>query len=242
MNILLATPLYERPEADTVQSVEATRDALLARGDYVQPWRLIRAGLVHESRNIICRMFLESQCDVLVQIDHDHVWKAEDLIATIDFVGKSGLAHVCGFAHPYKRSWAKGMASPRFLKERPIPRVVYEGRAYLEVDVVGGGILVTSRRAIELSTEKARTLDDGSRAPFDIRAGYGEDVWFCREWRKLGGTIYCALEADIGHIGPFVYRADFPKELAAMEAKEAEIARVKAEKPLSRLRPPGDET
>jgi hypothetical protein len=37
-----------------------------------------------------------------------------------------------------------------------------------------------------------------------------EDWWFCREWRKLGGTVYCCFWVKTNHIGPYLYPMDMP--------------------------------
>ena len=226
MNVLIATPLYDRPEPEMVSCVEATRDALRARGDYVPPWMWLRGGLVQESRNAICARFLQEPFDVLVQIDHDHTWRSVDVMSAVDFVSEAGPGEVCGFAHPMKQTDFRGplgvLTSPRLLPDRPIQYVDFKGQAvYAKVGAVGGGILVTSRLAIETVAKNARILPNGLRAVFDIAAGTGEDVQFCATWRKLGGTVYCDLHAQIGHIGRHVYRGSLGDELRKLEAREA---------------------
>ena len=37
-----------------------------------------------------------------------------------------------------------------------------------------------------------------------------EDWWFCREWRRLGGTVYCCFWIKTQHIGPRHYEMDMP--------------------------------
>lgn len=37
-----------------------------------------------------------------------------------------------------------------------------------------------------------------------------EDWWFCREWRKLGGTVYCCFWVKTNHVGPYLYPMDMP--------------------------------
>lgn len=241
MNILIASPVYGAVECETVTAIEATRDALRARGDTVPPWFWVRGGLTHENRNVICQRFLSAardmatERDVLVQVDTDHDWKAVDMIAAIDFVG-SGNADVVGFAHPIKSaSYAENLGpliSPRLLSERPISRIEFARSTFIAVEAVGGGILVTSRRAIELLAKSARLTGD-RRAVFDISAGRGEDMQFCRDWRATGGRIFCSL-ADVGHIGRHTFRGSLTQELARVEARD----QVKNEKPMSRLLPP----
>lgn len=234
MKIFIASPVYDSPEPETVSSIEMLRDVLQSRGDIVPPWHWVRGGLVYESRNLICREFLAGRSEVLVQVDTDHQFKPGDLIPAIDFVG-SGKADVVGFAHPIKQHDFKGplgnLVSPRLLPERPIQRVAYGGHTFLAVGSVGGGVFITSRLCIE-------AMHDGGAAVFTGRAGAGEDSLFCAAWRERGGKVYCALEPSIGHIGRHIYRGSLVTELARVEAFD----RVRAEKPLSRLVPPKEET
>ena len=37
-----------------------------------------------------------------------------------------------------------------------------------------------------------------------------EDWWFCRQWRNLGGTVYCCFWIKTHHIGPYLYPIDMP--------------------------------
>lgn len=44
----------------------------------------------------------------------------------------------------------------------------------------------------------------------ETREYLSEDWWFCREWRKLGGTVYCCFWVKTNHIGPYLYPMDMP--------------------------------
>jgi len=44
----------------------------------------------------------------------------------------------------------------------------------------------------------------------ETREYLSEDWWFCREWRKLGGTVYCCFWIKTNHIGPYLYPMDMP--------------------------------
>jgi hypothetical protein len=44
----------------------------------------------------------------------------------------------------------------------------------------------------------------------DTNEYLSEDWWFCREWRKLGGTVYCCFWIKTNHIGPYLYPMDMP--------------------------------
>jgi len=227
-SVMLATPVADKVETDTVQSVEGLRDYLMQLGYQVPPWQFCKGGLVDANRNLIAEWMLESRCTVLVQFDADHVFKPADVAPAVNFVA-SGRADVVGFAHPWKRDTREGgrlgnLVSPRLFDDYSKHTYqVFQGRQFMSVWGVGTGILVTSRRCLEKMYSTARAFGDSAhRAIFDAKTGYGEDLAFCNDWReKHGGVVWCDAQADIGHIGSKVYHGDLAEELGHVERRWA---------------------
>lgn len=42
----------------------------------------------------------------------------------------------------------------------------------------------------------------------DTNEYLSEDWWFCREWRRLGGTLHCCFWIKTQHLGPHMYQMD----------------------------------
>lgn len=42
----------------------------------------------------------------------------------------------------------------------------------------------------------------------ETREYLSEDWWFCREWRNLGGTVWCCFWIKTQHIGQYMYQCD----------------------------------
>ncbi len=84
---------------------------------------------------------------------------------------------------------------------------------FIEVASVGGIIIASRASVIQLSENAVR---DGRGIPeifsFERVEGIrlGEDVYFCRRWRDLGGKVHCLIDATITHFGRVAYQGDFP--------------------------------
>lgn len=108
---------------------------------------------------------------------------------------------------------------------------------FIEVEGVGGGVLLIRRDAIDkmisaypeligdymvLNDMKAaggtRTLRffDQFVVPGEGKAG--EDISFCRRWREIGGTVWASVAYDIQHVGPHIFSGCFAKTRDAENA------------------------
>jgi hypothetical protein len=50
-----------------------------------------------------------------------------------------------------------------------------------------------------------------------------EDWWFCRQWRALGGTLYCAFWIPTQHLGPHMYQMNMDTLLGLLSQTEGYI-------------------
>jgi hypothetical protein len=218
MRITIGSPIYERPEPAFVTCLIATLDLLRERGHHAD-WRYA-SSVVHYGRNFLMHDMLRHQPDVLVQLDTDHQWEAGDLVDAIETVVE-GHADVIGFAYLDRKrnsihqtpSWTSPM-----IYNAPKPGFEREGKRYIEVDAVGGGLLVTSRACIEKMSEGAprQYLGDAPML-FDFQGDVGEDRYFCDRWRSMGGKVHCDMTSLIGHIGRTVYAMSPSRILPELE-------------------------
>jgi hypothetical protein len=236
MKVSLASPVGDRLEPEFVISLLATLDLLVTRGFSVDWGYTGAAAVLHYARNLICQEQFAAGVDVGVQLDVDHTWSAEDFAAAVECVA-GGKADLVGFPYTTRRAEAVeadgAFISPSFLgpeggpPDLPLKGFEFNGYRYIEVDSVGAGLLVYSRRLLEkmmdltprdgepwLSTKMP--MSDVWLFDFDKLDGsrLGEDVYFCRRWRKLGGKVYCSVDAQVGHIGKAVYGSDFTQVVA----------------------------
>lgn len=220
MRITIGSPIYERPEPAMMTCTIATLDLLRERG-HVADWRYATS-FVHFARNLLVRNMLLLEPDVIVQFDADMQWDPEDAVLAIEAVGE-GAADVIGFAYLDRKpqhlndfGWASPLVrdKARFGFER-------EGKHYIEVDGVGGGILCCSRSCMEKMSADAPRQELGD-APmvFDVRDGLLDDTFFCNRWRAMGGKVHCDITSLLGHIGIRVYAMDPSNKFTSLEFED----------------------
>ena len=86
MRVTIGSPIYDRPEPAMVTCLIATLNLLRERG-HEADWRYA-SNITHVARNWLMADMLKHMPDVLVQIDGDHQWSAEDAVDAIEAVGE----------------------------------------------------------------------------------------------------------------------------------------------------------
>lgn len=219
LKIFLGSPCYDTMEPEFVGSLIASIDALRARGHEVLDWGYVKGTLPHFARNTLVAEAMTEEADVMVQLDTDHQWRSRDLVAAIECVG-SGRADVVGYAHVGRSNETLGgdpFVSPKLFDESSLRAIEHEGVVYVEVQAVGSGVLVVSRRCLEKLSEKApRNRRGGLPMLFRMQDDLGEDIYFCDRWREMGGKIYCHRDAIVAHIGKTTFAASFQLAISSM--------------------------
>jgi hypothetical protein len=218
LKIFLGSPCYDTMEPEFVGSLIASMDMLHDRGHEVLDWGYIKGTLPHFSRNSLAIQAISEEADVMVQIDTDHQWKSGNLVEAIEFVG-SGRADVVGFAHVTRSDKTLGgdpFVSPKILDEPTLRAIRHGGAVYIEVQSVGAGIFVVSRRCLDRLSEVAPRSRKGQPMLFKMVDETGEDIYFCEKWRELGGKIYCHRDAIVAHIGKTTFASSFRLAISNM--------------------------
>ena len=211
MRIFLGSPCYDTMEPEFVGSLIASMDMLHDRGHELCDWGFVKGTLPHFSRNALAAEAMSEEADVMVQLDTDHQWKSSNLVEAIECVG-SGRADVVGYAHVTRSHQTLGgdpFVSPKMFRDPTLHAIRHAGVVYIEVQSVGAGILVVSRRALEQLSEGAIRSRQGMPMLFKMSDDVGEDFYFCEQWRKLGGKIYCHRDAIVAHIGKTTFASSF---------------------------------
>lgn len=210
--VVIATPVYADVAPEFTQSLIESL-ALLRERRYLATWIYEARSIVDRSRNLLVAQQLAAKADVLVQIDADTAWPAPDLVAGVEAV-LSGMVDVLGYPVPNRRPGvgAPDLTSPYLLPDRPVRGFTVSGMRFVEVASVGGIIIASRAAVLRLSENVVR---DGRGIPeifsFERVEGIrlGEDVYFCRRWRDLGGKVHCLIDSTITHFGRVAYQGDF---------------------------------
>jgi predicted O-methyltransferase YrrM len=204
--VMLATTVYDKPDASYVYSIARSREALSAAG--IQSAYYLLQGNCHvdDARNAVVRDFLRSDCTDLVFLDGDVSWPPESLVALClcdrDLVG--GI-------YPYRRE--------NELEESMPVRMLtgvndIDADGLLEVEGLPTGFMKIKRHVLETMAATSRHFikDDGLPHPVVFERDYygggrrGGDIRFCMVWREMGGKVWAMPELRLGHCGSMVLR------------------------------------
>lgn len=202
--VMLATTVYDSPDASYTFSISRTREAMHKAG--IPTAYLLLAGNCHvdDSRNAVVREFLKSDCTDLVFLDADVSWEPQHLIDLCRFE-----LDVVGGVYPYRRDDGNSL-----MPYRPLPGPVVPKDGLLEVEGLPTGFLRIRRPVLEAMVKTAAHFakDGSDLVPLiferDIHGGgrRGGDINFCMKWRAMGGKLYAATDFRLGHCGKQIIR------------------------------------
>ena len=174
------------------------------------------SSMIPHARNAAVSQFMAAGGTDLIFCDADNYCDPAALVRMLDWpVDVLGIP--C-------RSKSEPMTWPiRFLADTPMAPIDPATKApradgLMPVESVGTGIMRITRNCFERMIEARKDdwyHDATSKAtksyPFfeykiDKHEFWGEDVWFCLQWRKLGGEIWVDPHTETFHIGPCEYR------------------------------------
>ena len=216
MKVDVHLPIYNGADGFTVRSLLSLQQALLERGDEIRFDIECGGSMLPKMRNRMMKRFLASDGDVVLIIDADMVFDANDILAMLD----SGAA-VCGLSYTTRKPNGEFVTS--FL-DGEMDAFRHNGRIFVKVDKTGTGILMLRRSVIEKMAQAYADAvydDDGpviALFDFCLEDGhyYGEDYLFCKRWRELGGEVYVMADATVGHVGTYVYTGNLCQHLGGV--------------------------
>lgn len=202
--VLLATTVYDSPDASYVFSIARSREALTAAG--IQSAYYLLQGNCHvdDGRNAVVSDFLKSDCTDLVFLDADVSWEPDALV-TLCKIDRD----LVGGVYPYRRESEEENMPVRLLLG--VDDVDSDG--LLEVEGLPTGFMKIKRHVLETmaATAKHFLKNDGLHPVLFERDYYGGgrrggDIHFCMIWREMGGKVYAAPELKLGHCGKHVLK------------------------------------
>jgi hypothetical protein len=173
--------------------------------------------MLQRARNDLVKFAIEQEATDLIFIDSDQGWEPEWVIRLLQYpVDCVGGAVV-------KKDDDAEVYNVRATTV-PIPRDPETG--LLVVDAVGTGFIRLSRRALlALWNGSPEYVDDyGKRSRWIFNIGpvngrlVGEDTLMCMKLADAGIVTHVDPTMTCTHVGPKVYRGDFAKWLAGIEA------------------------
>jgi hypothetical protein len=200
MRVLVAIPAYDgKVYAETARALLDEQAVAAGQGVVITTRILPRCSLITMARNRLCAQFLDGDDDRLVFVDSDVSWEPGALARLaqhpVDVVGGAYRFKEEGEGYPV--GWldkAELWADP--------------STGLLEVRSVPGGFLAISRAALERlrAAHPGRAYEHRGHATHAFFAApvedghlWGEDAWFCEEWRRAGGAVWLDPELTLTH-------------------------------------------
>lgn len=193
MKILVATPVYDgKLPVETVRSLLMEQTIATACGAELHTLFLPNCSHAAMGRNQIAADFMAGDCDRLVFLDSDVTFEPGDLVKLAhkpaDFVG--GAYRFKQQLESYPVGW---------LPDPEQKGLRWNEHELLEVATLPGGFMALSRKVFKqlMGAHPGREFEHFGRKmhcffqmTYHEGALYGEDSFFCKEWRDLGGKVF----------------------------------------------------
>lgn len=223
MTILVAMPVYDgKVPVQTVKSLLDERAAAVMVGDDLLVEFLSGCSHPGQGRNQLAQAFMDSNCERLVFLDSDVTWDVGNLIKIarypVDFVG--GCYRHKREEETYPIHWLpdpklKGLHSNEF--------------GLIEVASLPGGFTSLSRNVFESLKDahperEFEFMGHKMHGYFEMPFNSGEDGYFCKSWRDIGGKVFLDPLIKLTHwdFRPTPYVGDIGKWLGGMRTPEAQ--------------------
>lgn len=192
MKLHIAVPAYDgKICVATAHSLDHERRAMAQVGIESEISYLPGMPLIHIVRNMQVHKFLhESNADKLVFVDADVGWKMGALIHT-------AMHGVDVAAAGVRRRKEPEDYAVTFLEDGTVNQDPKSG--LIEIATIGMALTAISRKCLVEFREKTPELAYGFegathhgffQCPIKNGRAVGEDVFFCEQWRALGGKVY----------------------------------------------------
>lgn len=160
---------------------------------------------VSRARNILVSNFLKSDCTHILMIDSDQGWDSKAVYEMI----KKDKEFIAG-AVPIKDPNCENYALKIYTKSDGVP-LIEDG--LIPCERVGcafslikrsvfGKLFFLEKKEMGYSSYFEETYDSDGRF-------WGEDLTFCKRWKKSGGSIYIYPDIDFIHVGKKEWKGNY---------------------------------
>ena len=209
--VVFCIPTVKKPHQVTLDSLAQSVPLIKAAGWDDNMVSEVGCPYISAARSTMLRKALDAKADVIVFIDHDLSWDAEDLLTLIETEGDV-VAGTYRFKHEPEEYMGQMLSN-----EDGTPMV--DDNGLIEAFCVPAGFLKITKQAVNKFMAAYPELLYGERyAPhvdlFNHGAHdftwYGEDYAFSRRWLECGGKIKVIPNLNLNHHTPeSVYKGNF---------------------------------
>jgi len=199
VKILVAIPVYDgKLQVETVRCLLNEQALSFASGDEILIRFLPSCSHAAMGRNQLAQDFMDSDCERLIFLDADVTFEPGSILK----IAKHKMPFVGG---AYRFKIENEMYPVGWLDK---PELWADENGLLEVATLPGGFLSLSREVFEKLKEAhpersyehfGKTAHCYFQMLFTEGHLYGEDSYFCKEWRDLGGKVLLDPELELTH-------------------------------------------
>ena len=209
MHIFLAITLYDgKIYGKCSESILKNCLSLIKEGHTVTPFHFSDL-YIDRARNTCVNMFLGTDCSDIVFIDSDLDFD-DDAISKLIKYDKDIVAG----AYPYRKEELDYPVKLLFNEENNCKD---EETGLVSVECAPTGLMRINRRVFD----KMAVAEDKQGIKQFFKTGilydtpdwYGEDTYFCKEWRSLGGEIWVEPNINFGHHGSYRFKGNYHEYL-----------------------------
>lgn len=199
---MVAIPVYDaKLQVETVRGLLDEKTIASAFGDDLLIQFLPSCSHAAMGRNQLAQQFMDSDCDRLVFLDADVTFEPGALLKIakhdVPFVGGAYRFKIQDEAYPV--GW---------LPDPDLKGIPCNKNGLLAVASLPGGFLSLSKEVFQKLKEAhpERQYEHFGKSAhcwfqmlFTDGHLYGEDSYFCKEWRDLGGVVFLDPEIELTH-------------------------------------------
>lgn len=218
MRIQVTTPTRGQLDHEFLESVDKLIYKARAPGATFQMdvVRMYGCSLIDHARSRLATSFLESDADVLVWIDDDMVFDADECLA----ICREALERKAIVGAVCSTRGVLGKITAKFGEDVEKIGFYSQGQIY-ECVSIGCGLTAVHRSVFEKLRDSGEvpicnTAGDGSTSPIipfymticEEGVWWGEDTSFCVRARRQGVPVFVDTRARVGHKGSYVYHIE----------------------------------
>lgn len=199
--VVICMPTTKRPYPQFLDALEVSVADLDAHGIRHKYVERVGSPYISCARAEMLRSALDAGADVIVFIDHDMSWDAEDLRILIQTEGDV----VCG-TYRYKIAEESYMGTVHVDdRHRPVLR---PSDGAIRAKLMPAGFLKVTKEAVHrfmaaypelcFGPKFRLSVDLFNHGAFDGQ-WWGEDYRFCQRWGAMGGTVWCVPNLNLTH-------------------------------------------
>lgn len=198
--VAFCIPTVTKPYQQTLDSLAASVPLIQSAGWDDVMVSEVGCPYISAARATMLRKALDAKVDVIVFIDHDLSWDAQDLLTLIETEGDV----VCGtyrFKKPeeeYMGQLVAGVGGIPIVREDGALRSFSAPAGFLKITTNAVNRFIKAYPELcygERHTPHVDLFNHGAHN----HTWYGEDYAFCRRWLELGGDLWTVPNLNIHH-------------------------------------------